>query len=98
MPFWRGRPPSQPANRSGSHQRQGRTLASLTTIIWVDPATYLPVRLTSQWTRPTVSVPATFDFEWLPPTSANLALLKVRIPPGYTQVHIHCIKTGCTGS
>ena len=24
---------------------------------------------------------------WLPPTRANLALLTVRIPPGFTQVH-----------
>jgi hypothetical protein len=64
-----------------------KTLGTITTIIWVDPATYLPVRLTTQWTRPIVSVPDRFDFRWLPPTSANLALLTVRIPPGFTQVH-----------
>jgi hypothetical protein len=29
-----------------------KTLGSVTTIIWVDPATYLPVRLTTQWTVP----------------------------------------------
>jgi hypothetical protein len=63
-----------------------KTLGSITTIIWVDPATYLPVRLISQWTRPMVSVPMRLDFRWLPPTSANLALLTVRIPPGFTQV------------
>jgi hypothetical protein len=61
-----------------------KTLRSITTIIWVDPATYLPVRLTTQLTRPIVSVPMSFDFRWLPPTSANLALLTVRIPPGFT--------------
>lgn len=72
-----------------------KTLGTITTIIWVDPATYLPVRLTTQWTRPMVSVPMRYDFRWLPPTSANLALLTVRIPPGFTQVHIHCTKTGC---
>ena len=54
------------------------------TIIWVDPATYLPVRLTNQWTRPMVSVPMRFDIRWLPPTSVNLAQLTVRIPPGFT--------------
>jgi hypothetical protein len=64
-----------------------KTVATISTIIWVDPATYLPVRLTTQWTRPIVSVPMSFDFRWLPPTSANLALLTVRIPPGFTQVH-----------
>jgi hypothetical protein len=74
---------------SVEHQRLGpkKAPATMVTIIWVDPATYLPVRLTSQWTRPVVSVPMRFDFRWLPPTSANLALLKVRIPPGYTQLH-----------
>lgn len=63
-----------------------KTLGTITTIIWVDPATYLPVRLTTQWTRPIVSVPMRYDFRWLPPTSANLALLTVRIPPGFTRV------------
>jgi hypothetical protein len=63
-----------------------KTLRSIITTIWVDPATYLPVRLTTQWTRLLVSVPMRLDFRWLPPTSANLALLTVRIPPGFTQV------------
>ena len=69
-----------------SHLGPEKTLRSITTTIWVDPATYLPVRLTTQWTRPLVSVPMRLDFRWLPPTSANLALLTVRIPPGFTQV------------
>jgi len=63
-----------------------RTVATISTTIWVDPATYLPVRLTTHWIRPIVSVPVQFDFRWLPPTRANLALLTVRIPPGFTQV------------
>lgn len=78
---------------SARQQRRGKTLTTVTTIIWVDPATYLPVRLTTrvrlttQRTRPMVSVPMRFDIRWLPPTSANLALLTVRIPAGFTQVH-----------
>ena len=85
---------------SVEHQRRGKTLTNLTTTIWVDPATYLPVRVTyqtrvtTQGTRPMVSVPTRFDIQWLPPTSANLALLRVRIPAGYTQAHIHC-QHGC---
>jgi hypothetical protein len=77
---------------SVQHQRRGKTLSALTTIIWVDPATYLPVRLTTQVrgttqsSRPFVSVPMRFDIRWLPPTSANLALLTVPIPPGFTRV------------
>lgn len=78
---------------SARQQRRGKTLTTVTTIIWVNPATYLPVRLTTQVrlttrrTRPMVFVPMRFDIRWLPPTSANLALLTVRIPAGYTQVH-----------
>lgn len=61
------------------------------TTLWVNPATYLPVRLQI---NTTVTLPdghtshAVFssDVSWLPPTSANLANLRVRIPPGYTQV------------
>lgn len=79
---------------SVQHQRLGKTPATLTTTIWVDPATYLPVRLATQWTRPIVSVPMRFDIRWLPPTSANLALVTVRIPAGFTRVHIRC-KAGC---
>ena len=75
-------------------QRRGKTLTTLTTTIWVDPATYLPVRVTYQvrftapGTRPMLSVPQRFDIRWLPPTSANLALLKVRIPPGFIRVPV----------
>ena len=72
---------------SVEHQRQGKTLATMITIIWVDPASYLPVRLTTQGTHPAVSVLMRYDFRWLPPTRANLALLTVRIPPGFTQIH-----------
>jgi hypothetical protein len=85
---------------SVEHQRQGKTLTTLTTTIWVDPATYLPVRVTYQTrfttrgTRPMVSVPTRFDIRWLPPTSANLALLTVRIPAGFTRVPIPC-QAGC---
>jgi len=61
------------------------------TTLWVNPATYLPVRLQI---NTTVTLPdghtshAVFssDVSWLPPTSANLANFRVRIPPGYTQV------------
>jgi hypothetical protein len=85
---------------SVQRQRRGKTLTTLTTTIWVDPATYLPVRVTyqSRWTtqrtRPMVSVPTRFDIRWLPPTRANLALLTVRIPAGFTRVPIRC-GAGC---
>jgi hypothetical protein len=61
------------------------------TTLWVNPATYLPVRLQI---NTTVNLPdghtshAVFssDVSWLPPTSANLADLRIPIPAGFTQV------------
>jgi len=59
-------------------------------VIWVNPATFLPVRTLSTlaliggrharaWREQT-------DYQWLKPTRANLAHLGVRIPAGYTRV------------
>ena len=69
-----------------------KTLGTITTIIWVDPATYLPVRLTTQWTRPIVSVPMRYDFRWLPPTSANLARSRCGSRPGSRSGHEHLME------
>lgn len=57
--------------------------------IWVDPATYLPVRTVGTLTlipsrhQPGQSKPG---YRWLKPTPANLAQLAVRIPAGFTRV------------
>jgi hypothetical protein len=63
---------------------------TVTTTLWVDPASYLPVRWAQDGKvtgRKGIVVPsADEDVEWLPPTSANLAQLTVPIPPGFTQV------------
>jgi hypothetical protein len=59
--------------------------------LYVDSATYLPVRAygsteTYGGTRgPTTSAYVT-TVRWLPPTKANIAKALVTIPPGYTQV------------
>jgi len=51
--------------------------------LWVNPATYLPLR--TQWILP--GTPDDVEnFQWLPPTPANLARLTVPIPAGFTQV------------
>jgi hypothetical protein len=65
------------------------------TTIWVDPGTYLPVRLVSHGqaqrvgsgagNRPT-AITLTVDFHWLTPTRANLAKLTAPIPAGFKQV------------
>jgi hypothetical protein len=53
-----------------------------TATVWVDPASYLPVR----WalSRGRVSL-LDYDYRWLPPSSANLAQLTVPIPAGFRQ-------------
>ena len=62
------------------------------TTIWVDPSTYLPVRLVSHEQAPrlagngTTTVTLTVDFRWLAPTRANLAKLTAPIPAGFHKV------------
>ncbi len=59
--------------------------------LYVDPTTYLPVRMFGsnetfggRWPR-SVSSGMT-DVQWLPPTAANVAKTLVTIPPGFRQV------------
>jgi hypothetical protein len=52
----------------------------LPTVLWVNARTYLPIRMVNgvghaQW--------GVNEWAFLPPTAANLARLRVRIPPGY---------------
>jgi hypothetical protein len=61
------------------------------TTLWVNPATYLPVRINTNLTvtlghGQTTHIVGTRDVSWLPPTSANLADLRVPIPAGFTRV------------
>jgi hypothetical protein len=59
--------------------------------LYVDSATYLPVRADGSTEAyggaggPTVSASVT-NVQWLPPTTANIAKALVTIPSGYTQV------------
>jgi hypothetical protein len=67
----------------------GTITVTATTTVWVNPASYLPVRWAqdSKITgRKGTSAPAVDeqDVQWLPPTRANLAQLTVPIPPGFT--------------
>jgi outer membrane lipoprotein-sorting protein len=50
-------------------------------IVWVDPATYLPVQTLSDEGGVKIQV----DYGFLPPTPANMAELKATIPPGFTR-------------
>ena len=49
--------------------------------LWVNPATYLPVRIVTEGRQRTQT-----DFRWLPPTPANLAQLSMPVPAGFRQV------------
>jgi hypothetical protein len=79
--------------RNGKTVRIPATTYTTTTNIWVDPVSYLPVRFVTTTSEASDSDPGSFvsgsgtwDIQWLQPTSANLALLTVRIPPGFTEV------------
>jgi hypothetical protein len=56
----------------------GKALVAL----WVNPATYLPVRAISRFGRGRAQT----DFRWLSPTRARLFRLSVRVPAGFRQV------------
>lgn len=49
--------------------------------VWIDPATYLPVRTLSDGG----GVKTQVDYGFLPPAPANMAELKATIPPGFTR-------------
>jgi hypothetical protein len=52
-----------------------------TTTWWVDPVSYLPVRIVTADQGITNQV----DYAFLPPTPANIASLRVTVPPGFTK-------------
>jgi hypothetical protein len=57
--------------------------------LWVDAATFLPVRLGSTTTTPYGSTSITFSFKFLPPTPANEAMLTVpSAPAGFAKTGI----------
>lgn len=77
------------AIKLAGHQNLSRTT------LWIDPRSYLPVRLvTRELTQPAAvgakrkpaTMTLTIDFRWLAPTRANLANLTAPIPPGFRQV------------
>jgi hypothetical protein len=53
--------------------------------LWVNPVTYLPLRLTNVWFGSDHGTSVT-TFQWLRPTSANLAPFRLSVPRGYREV------------
>jgi hypothetical protein len=64
-----------------------KTDGPYTVTLWVDPSTYLPVRLIWNWLDPRAQGPGTLtgDFQWVKPTQDNLGTLRVPVPSGFTQ-------------
>jgi len=63
--------------------RQSRPISET---IWVNPGTYLPVRIVLRSAPGTPVLQRTADITWLQPTMQNLARLTVPIPAGFRQV------------
>jgi hypothetical protein len=63
----------------------GRTRPGVTEVIWVSPATYLPVQSRTYLTGDPRQWSQT-DYRWLPVTSRNLALLSPPIPAAFRRV------------
>ena len=60
--------------------------------LYVDPATYLPVRISSSsrsfgGPAPSYAFSSVTSIQWLRPTKANIAKTLVTIPPGFRRVH-----------
>ena len=56
-----------------------------TITVWIDAATYLPVRIDQFGIGGISSADTQMDMRWLPPTRANRANLTLHIPAGFTQ-------------
>jgi len=63
-----------------------RPASPVSETIWVNPDTYLPVRVVSHLATGQSGLWQTADITWLPPTAQNLARLTVPVPAGFRQV------------
>lgn len=76
----------QPVDGTEAIELTSRPGSPIPETVWVDPATYLPVRMV---VHPYPGLPGgarTADITWLPPTAQNLAKLTVSVPAGFRQV------------
>jgi hypothetical protein len=76
---------------AGQAKSVGEKWAQVPWTLYVNPTTYLPVRLvastvTSGGPQPTSVSTEVSNIQWLPPTTANLAHTLVTIPAGFKQV------------
>jgi hypothetical protein len=65
-----------------------RTSSPLSETIWIDPSTYLPVRVVTRSPGGMPAIQQTANIAWLRPTARNLAQLSVTIPAGFREVSL----------
>lgn len=82
---FRGRQALKLTGTITAHVKPGQ-IARSTTQLWVDASTYLPLYEYMTTSGVDAGPPFTAAFELLPPTPANLALLNVVIPAGFTHL------------
>ncbi|MGH3067455.1 MAG: hypothetical protein ACRDND_00985 [Streptosporangiaceae bacterium] len=70
----------QPAIELSETGRGPDVIEPLSTLLWVNARTHLPIRMVNGVGQATVT---TNEWSYLPPAPANQALLQVPIPPGY---------------
>jgi hypothetical protein len=76
----------QPVDGTETIKLTSRPSSLISETIWVNPGTYLPVRVTVQSAAGYSPTQQTADFAWLQPTTQNLAKLTVPIPAGFRKV------------
>jgi hypothetical protein len=65
-----------------------RPTSLISETIWVDPSSYLPVRVTVGSVAGYSPTQQTADFTWLPATAQNVAKLTVPVPAGFRKVSL----------
>ncbi len=76
----------QPVDGIEAIELTSRPDSQTSVTIWVNPDTYLPVRVVSHPAADQQSLWQTADITWLAPTAQNLAKLTVPVPAGFRQV------------
>jgi hypothetical protein len=78
----------QVVNGMAAIKLTSRTSSPLSETIWIDPGTYLPVRVVTRSPGGMPAIQQTANIAWLRPTARNLAELGVTIPAGFREVSL----------
>jgi hypothetical protein len=78
----------QVVNGMATIRLTSRMSSPLAETIWIDPGTYLPVRVVTRSPDGLPAIQQTANIAWLRPTARNLAELGVGIPAGFHEVSL----------